>query len=138
MAIRCKTTSPPLTIANRMFLFVFPKNKLSTLRFMLMRNKILGCFTFLLVTISSCQKCYECKQYCAYCKSISNPGLVIKVCSNNDINYTKVDSFRNAYQSNGFTCSLLQDDKNVCDGKTKINDAINYYILENYFCYPTK
>ena len=91
-------------------------------------------FGFFLLA-SSCHKCYECKQYCAYCKSVADSGVVYKFCSANDVPHANVDSIKNAYQANGFNCSLLKDDKKVCDRPAKINDAVNYYMLEDYYCY---
>lgn len=91
---------------------------------------------FVLLLASSCQKCYQCTQYCAYCKSAANTGIVYKFCAENDVNHLRIDSFKTAFQDSGFSCSLLNNDKRVCDRSDKINDALNYYLLEDYYCYP--
>ena len=100
-------------------------------------KKLLVAFAVpVLLIASSCQKCYQCNQYCAYCVSSTNPGIVYKSCAASDAYHVKVDSIKIAFQNSGYSCSLLNNDKKVCDGKNKINDAVNYYILEDYYCYP--
>jgi hypothetical protein len=85
-----------------------------------------------LVFASSCNKCYECKQYCAYCEA--NNGVRYKVCATKDVNHFSVDSTLAALKGAGYTCNLLNDDRNVCDQSSKINDALNYYYKEDYYC----
>ena len=105
---------------------------------MIMKNTLLAVTFFLLVFASSCHKCYECKQYCAYCVSTIDSGFSYKICASNDVNHFKVDSLKNAYQSNGYNCSFLEKDKRVCDNANKLNEAVDYYQLQDYYCNPAE
>jgi hypothetical protein len=101
-------------------------------------SKALVSITFaLLAFASSCHKCEQCKQYCAYCKH-SGTQLVQKTCSSSDVTHAQVDSFKNVYEAGGYDCSLLREDKKVCDQPSKLNDAVNYYVLQDYYCYPVE
>lgn len=99
-----------------------------------MKNKAIGLllFVWVLVFASSCNKCYECTQYCAYCETPS--GVRIKTCATKGVNNYKIDSVFTAYRSAGYTCNMLQNNKNVCDQPSKINDAVNYYYKQDYYC----
>ena len=131
----CNTTLPPLAGANKIFLFSSSQKYFSNPAFSINMKYSLFVFSFLvLVFASSCNKCYECKQYCAYCEA-SN-GVRYKVCSTKGVNQFSVDSTLNAFRSAGYTCNLLQDDRNVCDQSSKINDAVNYYYKQDYYCNP--
>ena len=101
-----------------------------------MRKLIFG-FTFILLLLAnSCQKCYDCKQYCAYCVSNANTGIVVKICADKDVAHAKVDSFYSAYNNSGYSCTLLNNEKKVCDQSNKINGAVDYYKLQDYYCNP--
>ena len=86
----------------------------------------------LLFSASACQKCYECKQYCAYCET--STGVRTKICATKDVNHFQIDSTLNALKGLGYTCNLLNTDKSVCDRSDKINDATNYYAKQDYYC----
>jgi hypothetical protein len=90
----------------------------------------------ILLCASACQKCQECKQYCAYCQPAGNNGILLKICANKDVTHSTVDSMMQVYQSVGYTCNMADKYKRVCDSKDKLNDAVNYYLLEDYYCYP--
>lgn len=90
----------------------------------------------LLLSASACQKCQECKQYCAYCQPAGNNGILTKICASKDVTHYTVDSLMQAYQAAGYTCNLTDKYKSVCDNPGKLNDAVNYYLLEDYYCYP--
>ncbi len=93
---------------------------------------ILLVFTAALFFASSCNKCYECAQYCAYCETTT--GVRIKVCSTKGVNQYQVDSTYNALVTAGYRCNKLTDDRKVCDPANKINDAVNYYYKQDYYC----
>lgn len=90
----------------------------------------------LLLFANSCQKCFDCKQYCGYCIANNNNGVVLKICADKDVARTKVDSLYFAFKSAGYECNLLNNEKKVCDQNNKINDALDYYKLQNYYCTP--
>lgn len=94
--------------------------------------QILGLSILLFAT--SCHKCYTCNQHCVYCETTT--GLRHKVCATKYANHYQVDSVLNAYRSAGYTCSTLNDEKNVCDNSNKLNDAVNYYTKQDFYCYP--
>ena len=98
-------------------------------------NKLLILLCSSLMFLASCHKCYTCSQYCAVCLN-GNNGVTYKLCANKDVSHGRVDSLANAFVSSGYTCKILDNDKNVCDRQDKINDAVNYYLLEDYYCYP--
>ena len=134
MVIRCNTTSPPLAVANKIFLFSTAQKIFFEFCVCLDMKYILSIFGALLFA-SSCNKCYECKQYCAYCES--STGVRYKVCGTKDVNHAQVDSTYLALIAIGYTCTILNDDRNVCDNSNKINDAVNYYYKQDYYCNPT-
>ncbi|MES2620148.1 MAG: hypothetical protein V4615_04780 [Bacteroidota bacterium] len=103
-----------------------------------MKKKISYLVFAALLFASSCQKCYQCKQYCAYCIPTGNNGVNYKFCSSKDVTHTTIDSIYVAIQSNGYDCSKLNNTKRVCDSKNKLNDALDYYLLQDYYCYPTE
>lgn len=84
----------------------------------------------------SCQKCYQCTQYCSYCQDSTGTGVRYKICATKSADKYSVDSILTAYRIRGYTCTLLNADKNVCDQPSKLNDALNYYYLEDYYCNP--
>lgn len=92
-------------------------------------------FTLLLFA-NGCQKCYDCKQYCAYCLPNNGSGVVVKLCADKDAVKSRVDSLYFAYNNAGYNCSLLNNEKKVCDSGNKISEAVDYYKLQNYFCNP--
>ena len=132
MAIRCNTTLPPLAVQIKLFYLQCFKLFFESCVCLNMKYTILVfCFS-LLVFASSCNKCYECKQYCAYCEL--STGVRVKVCATKDVNHAQIDSSINSYRNAGYTCALLNDDRNVCDNASKINDATNYYYKQDYYC----
>jgi hypothetical protein len=138
MAIRANTTSPPLTMQIELFnlYFLIAINQQHVRQIM---SKFLSSFFLLAIMfVSSCHKCQQCKQYCAYCISAGNNGVVHKICATNSVSYFTIDSIRNVYLTNGYDCNVLRDDKKVCDRPAKINDAVNYYVLEDYYCSPVE
>ena len=88
----------------------------------------------LFVTLPSCQKCFECKQYCATCQPANPNGVTYKFCADKLGGYNTVDSLMLDKKANGYNCKILQDDKRICDAPSKLNDATNYYLLQNYYC----
>lgn len=101
-----------------------------------MKNYSIAIAGALLLLASSCQKCFDCQQYCAYCVQAGNTGVVAKICADKDVARSKIDSFYFAYKASGYDCNLLNNEKKVCDSKNKINDATDYYKLQDYFCNP--
>src|SRR5438552_615907 len=91
---------------------------------------IIYLFSFIIIELSSCQKCQDCTQYCAYCQS-SN-GVIYKFCATGYTTQGQVDSLYTAFRANGNTCSLLNNDKHVCD--RQINSAVDYYLKQDYYC----
>ena len=138
MAIRCNTTSPPLTVQIELFILQLLKIFFEPCVSSVMKNKILLLVSFLLLLASSCQKCYQCNQYCAYCTPVGNTGVAYKFCATKDVTHTHVDSIYMALQNNGYDCSRLKNEKRVCDYKSKLDGAVDYYLLQDYYCYPTK
>jgi hypothetical protein len=119
-----------------MIYFVITKNIFRTLRSVSMKTLPLILIISIVVFGTSCHKCYECKQYCAYCQQVNNTGVVYKICASKDVTHGKIDSIYFAMKSNGYDCSLLDDEKRVCDRPAKLDDAVDYYQLQEYYCYP--
>lgn len=88
--------------------------------------------TLVMVFAQSCNKCYECNQYCAYCEAAN--GVRLKACSTKSVNQYQVDSTLAAFRAAGYNCTLLNEFKNVCDQPSKINSAVNYYYNQDYYC----
>ena len=99
-------------------------------------KKLAYAFVSAFIFLASCQKCYECKQYCSYCVPPGNTGVAYKVCATKDVTHAQIDSVYSAMQSSGYTCSKLINDKRVCDGSNKLNDAVDYYERQDYYCFP--
>ncbi|HLP20884.1 MAG TPA: hypothetical protein VK174_11315 [Chitinophagales bacterium] len=88
----------------------------------------------LLLLASSCHKCYNCEQYCVYCEKTAT--LRFKMCATKDLTKYQADSIIGVFRGNGYTCSKLTDERDVCDGSNKLNDAVNYYTKQDYYCNP--
>ncbi|MBK8659825.1 MAG: hypothetical protein IPN22_13370 [Bacteroidetes bacterium] len=101
-------------------------------------NKLLIVYWGILTLASSCSKCYDCEQYCAYCVADNNTGISYKFCSTRDNTRAQVDSFYYSFPDSTFTCVKLQDERKVCDGKNGIDDAISYYLKQDYYCNPAE
>ena len=100
-----------------------------------MKKSLLFLALPLVLFVSSCQKCYQCKQYCARCTPQSNTGVVVKFCATKDVSKSNVDSAYYALKSSGYDCVYLENNKRVCDYKNKLNDAVDYYRFQDYYCY---
>lgn len=99
-----------------------------------MKKLLAALLPCLLLFINSCQKCYTCKQYCAYCETVT--GVRMKYFATKDVNRAQVDSVFQAWKAAGYTCTLLNESRNVCDNPNKINEATNYFYKQDYYCYP--
>jgi hypothetical protein len=89
---------------------------------------------FIVFAASSCKKCFNCQQYCAYCEAAGHTGVGIKVCATGTGSFARVDSFQRALTDSGYTCNLLQDNQDVCDNKNAVDDAYSFFQKQNYFC----
>lgn len=98
-----------------------------------MRYLLILSFSVLLFT-TGCHKCQTCEQYCMYCET--STGLRHKVCATEYRNQYQVDSIKTAFTLQGYNCSKLTDKRDVCDNSNKVNDAVNYYTKQDYYCYP--
>lgn len=94
------------------------------------------CTTILIaiLSFSACKKCYNCQQYCAYCESKVNTGIVYKVCAEGTNSYNRVDSVRLSFPDSAYNCVKLTDNTDVCDNKNAVDDAYAYYQKQEYFC----
>ena len=92
----------------------------------------------ILFTAASCKKvCYDCKQYCSYCLLKNNPDVAYKVCANKFSAASKVDSVYFAMNADtSYQCNKLENDKIVCDSKNASDEAISYYLKQDYYCNP--
>ena len=94
-------------------------------------------YTTILIAIlsfSACKKCFNCQQYCAYCQSKVNTGVIYKVCAEGTNAYGRVDSIRLSFPDSAYNCIKLTDNTDVCDSKSAVDDAYAYYQKQEYFC----
>lgn len=103
-----------------------------------MKKFLLLCACGILLTASSCKKvCYDCNQYCSYCVLKSNPDVAQKFCANKFSAQVKVDSIYHAFlMDTSYECNLLKNEKIVCDNKNASDEAISYYLKQDYYCNP--
>lgn len=100
-----------------------------------MKRAIFYITIFMLVLATqACKKCYNCQQYCAYCESKKNTGIIYKVCAEGTNSYNRIDSVRLSFPDSAYNCIKLQDNTDVCDNKNAVDDAYAYYQKQEYFC----
>jgi len=101
-----------------------------------MKKALIASFALIIISFSSCKKCYHCTQYSVYYELKTNPGFSQKYSALKASAHSKVDSFYNTLPDSVYNKNKLQDEQDVCGNKNAIDDATTYYLKQDYYCNP--